>query len=277
MVGGYPYPENRPAKRRHRSVVLFICHQIHEIRTTRPNWRRHFAEAVVCAWVERKREASVMAVSAARVSGIDVSHFQNEIDWEQVSRVGIVFAFIKATEGTSYSDPLFAANWRSAKAEGVLRGAYHFFRPQLDPQRQARFFLDTLKDDPGELPPVVDLEVLADVPPEEVIAGACEWMVLVSAALDLKPMLYTGSAFWRRALNNSTALTDYPLWIAHYTSARNPIVPSAWPQWTFWQFSQQGKVAGICGDVDLDVFNGTLDDLHALCSRRSQPKTVAAV
>lgn len=218
-----------------------------------------------------------MAVSAARVSGIDVSHFQDQIDWQQVRSVGVIFAFIKATEGTSHSDPQFAGNWHRAKAARVLRGAYHYFHPQVDPQRQARFFLDKLNGDPGELPPVLDLEVLTGASPGQVIAGAGRWMELVAAELDRSPVLYTGSAFWRRTLNNSTALSDYPLWIAHYTSASNPVVPAAWPAWTFWQFSQQGRVAGISGDVDLDVFNGTVDDLQALCGPRLKTSEVTAV
>src|SRR4051812_33196617 len=203
-----------------------------------------------------------MAASAsARMSGIDVSHFQQEIDWQQVRRAGIAFAFIKASEGINVVDPMFDHNWHGAKAAQILRGAYHFFRPQLDAEAQAHLFLERIQNDAGELPPVLDVEVLTNVAPDLVIRSAQRWMEIVNSALGHKAILYTGSAFWRTTLKNSTELSDYPLWIAHYTSGPNPLVPSAWPKWTFWQFSQQGKVAGITGNVDLDVFNGTAAEL----------------
>lgn len=208
------------------------------------------------------------ASSAARMSGIDVSHFQQEIDWQQVRRAGVAFAFIKATEGTSMFDAHFNQNWRHAKMAHVLRGAYHFFRPQIDAEAQAHFFLDKIASDPGDLPPVLDVEVLTNTAPERVIVGAHEWLETVKTRLACNPILYTGSAFWRNTLKNSPDFSEYPLWIAHYTSGPNPLVPSAWPRWTFWQFSQQGKLAGITGNVDLDIFNGTAAELEALCINR---------
>src|SRR4051812_27920302 len=146
-----------------------------------------------------------MAVSAAaRMSGIDVSHFQQEIDWQQVRRMGVSFAFIKATEGLSVFDPLFLQNWRKAETASILRGAYHFLRPQLDAESQARFFLDKLKGDPGDLPPVLDVETItAGTSPEQVLAGARTWLETVKKALRCQPILYTGSAFWRKTLKDS--------------------------------------------------------------------------
>ena len=218
------------------------------------------------------------ASAAARMSGIDVSHFQKVIDWKQVRRGGIAFAFIKATEGSTLADFLFTRNWSEAKTAGVLRGAYHFFRPQISPLAQAQFLLRRLKDDPGELPPVLDVEVLSDdTSPNQVTDSARQWMKTVETELGKKPILYTGSAFWRNTLKNSTAFADHPLWVAHYTSGPNPLVPTAWPKWTFWQFSQQGKLAGIDGNVDLDVFNGTAADLENFCGIASTPLRAAAV
>jgi len=207
-----------------------------------------------------------MAV-AARMSGIDVSHFQQEIDWLQVKRVGISFAFIKASEGANISDPMFKQNWRNARLARILRGAYHFFRPQLEPRGQAEFFLERIHGDLGELPPVLDVEVLTNSSPEQVIGGARQWLEAVRAATGILPILYTGSAFWRNTLRNCSEFSAYPLWIAHYTSGPAPLLPAAWPRWTFWQFTQQGKVAGIDGNVDLDVFNGAAVDLEAFCLR----------
>lgn len=207
-----------------------------------------------------------MATSAAaRMSGIDVSHFQQDIDWLQVRRVGVAFAFIKATEGVDVFDARFNQNWHNARTAQVLRGAYHFFRPQLDAETQARYFLAKIEDDPGDLPPVLDIEVLANTAPERMIVGAGKWLETVKMSIGCKPIVYTASAFWRNTLKNSPTFSEYPLWIAHYTTGPNPLLPSAWPRWTFWQFSQQGKVAGITGNVDLDIFNGTAAELEAFC------------
>ena len=211
------------------------------------------------------------------MSGIDVSHFQQDIDWKQVRRVGVAFAFIKASEGSAVADPMFARNWSNSKAARILRGAYHFFRPQVDPLAQAQFFLRRLKSDPGELPPVLDVEVLTGpTVPEQALADARKWMDAVTAEVGRKAILYTGSAFWRNTLKNSTAFADHPLWVAHYTSGPNPVVPTAWPKWTFWQFSQQGKVAGVTGNVDLDIFNGSATDLENFCGTASPSLRVAA-
>jgi lysozyme len=218
------------------------------------------------------------ASAAARMSGIDVSHYQQTIDWEQVYRVGVSFAFIKATEGSSVFDKLFHQNWRNAKKAGILRGAYHFFLPQLDAVSQADYFLEKLGSDRGELPPVLDVELLTSSSPAQIISGARKWLETVKSSLGCKPILYTGSAFWRNTLKNSAAFSEYPLWIAHYTSGPNPLLPAAWSNWTFWQFSQQGKVAGIPGNVDLDVFNGSAVDLENFCvSRKPSSKTRVAV
>jgi lysozyme len=200
------------------------------------------------------------------MSGIDVSHYQNKVDWKNVQKAGIVFAFIKASEGATSADPLFDRHWNSARQNKILRGAYHFFRPQSDPLAQAELFLDAICDDPGELPPTLDLEALGNVSPDRAISNARRWMNIVEEQLNRKPILYTGSAFFRISLANCNAFADNPLWIAHYTSRSRPLLPSAWSNWTFWQFSQNGRVPGINGNVDLNAFNGSLPELETLCS-----------
>lgn len=189
------------------------------------------------------------------MNGIDVSHHQGEIDWAEVRDSGVGFAFIKATEGLSCTDPLFARNWQAARHVGLRRGAYHFFRPKLDPERQARHFVEVLGNDAGELPPVLDLEVLDGISPQEVIARTQQYLNLLTKSLAITPILYTGASFWRDTLKNSTAFAGHPLWIAHYTDSVSPMVPKAWNTWTFWQYSQEGHVPGIAGKVDLNRFN----------------------
>jgi lysozyme len=189
------------------------------------------------------------------MNGIDVSHHQGHIDWITVRRSGISFAFVKATEGLTSTDPLFAANWQAARQVGVARGAYHFFRPQLDPEQQAKHFLEVLGNDLGELPPVLDVEVLDGLTPEDVISRTKKCVNVITTSLGSLPILYTGTSFWRDTLKNPPAFADHPLWIAHYTAGLSPTVPKAWTNWTFWQHSQTGHVPGINGPVDLNRSN----------------------
>ncbi|HUN90239.1 MAG TPA: GH25 family lysozyme [Terriglobales bacterium] len=202
------------------------------------------------------------------VRGIDVSHYQGVIDWEQVANAGVEFAFIKATDGVTV-DSIFAANWKAAKMAGLRRGAYHFFRAAQDVERQAKRFIAQVNDDWGELPAVLDFEVLGEVSIAEAVQGVAWWMKLVEAASGKIPVLYTGPAFWQTQAKDSDAFCRHGLWIAHYTAAAQPSLPSAWKQWTFWQHSEQGSVPGVKGPVDLDRFYGNAMELEALGQRIS--------
>ncbi|MGH7484441.1 MAG: glycoside hydrolase family 25 protein, partial [bacterium] len=130
----------------------------------------------------------------ACVRGIDVSHYQGAIDWNQVAQTGMAFAFIKATEGTADVDPQFQANWSGANAAGLLRGAYHFYQPGADPHQQAVSFLSVVEPGPGDLPPALDVETSGD--PNEIIAGIQVWLATVEQATGTAPILYTNPSFW---------------------------------------------------------------------------------
>lgn len=202
------------------------------------------------------------------LDGIDVSAYQADIDWQKVG-VTKRFAFIKATEHLSYVDPKFIRNWEeSAKVADFYRGAYHFYRPRASASLQANHFIDTLIKagvSSKDLPPVIDAEVWDDAPPLAVYEGICQWCDLVSSKLECKPIVYTSPSFWSRIdgiekLTTSHLFAD--LWIAHW-GVRLPSVPRHWDNWSFWQTSEKGTVDGIAGNVDLDVFNGSLDELLA--------------
>jgi lysozyme len=192
----------------------------------------------------------------AGVQGIDVSHYQRAIDWGLVAKAGLAFAFIKATEGTSDVDPQFQANWSGANAAGLLRGAYHFYQPGADPHQQAAAFLSVVRPGPGDLPPALDVETTGDT--REIIAGIQVWLAAVEQASGKAPILYTNPSFWARL--GASGFGRFPLWIANYGVA-SPTVPEGWPTWTFWQFSESGSVSGIEGPVDLDLYQGTFQDL----------------
>ena len=209
--------------------------------------------------------------------GIDVSHYQGRIDWMKAVGAGVKFAFIKATDGVAGVDAMFTANWNAAKAAGVRRGAYHFFRAGKDAEQQAKLFTSKLNGDWGELPPVLDFEVLSSISAEQAMNGALRWMELVEQANGQKPILYTGPSFWRSQVKDSEAFSTYPLWIAHYTAAACAALPTAWKRWTFWQHSEQGSVPGVMGPVDLDRFCGNTMELEALGQRISRKSATAGL
>ena len=193
--------------------------------------------------------------------GIDVSYYQETIDWPRVRRAGIRFAFIRLSDGAAQRDVRFATNWAEAKRAGVVRGAYLFFRPDQSVAAQADLMIAAMRGrDPGDLPPVIDIEVDAGLPASIVAARAAAWIDRVRDALGIEPIVYTGSDLWRNG--GGDALAGQPLWVAHYTQGC-PTLPSPWRRWTFWQHTDRGAVPGIDGPVDLDLFAGTLGELHA--------------
>ncbi len=204
-----------------------------------------------------------------------------------VRATGQQFAFVKASEGERYVDPTFKSNWAGAKAAGLLRGAYHFFRSNADPGRQADSFINALKalGDPGELPPAIDLETNDGQPNAKVIARAKAWMDRVQTAFNKRPIIYSGQYFLQDHFSEPGGgppvwTKDYPLWVAqfplNYTPGMQPGLPSGWAKWSFWQYSDKGHINGIVDKVDLDVFNGSLQDLYQFAGvtlPEDRPKT----
>jgi len=202
------------------------------------------------------------------VSGIDVSHFQRVIDWAAVAASEIRFCFIKATESAGNVDAKFATNWQGAGTAGLLRGAYHFFNPAAPAAAQADLFIRTVgRLEPGDLPPALDLEApaaWANIAPGGRAALAIQWLETVESRLGATPIVYLSPAFATEILTNAPALARFPVWLAHYTAATAPTVVKPWNSWTFWQYTGDGKTPGVKVPVDLDRFNGSLDDLKAL-------------
>ena len=197
------------------------------------------------------------------IHGIDLSHYQGDIRWYQLAEVRkgpfpVQFMFIKATEGGDLEDNMFSLNFDSAKVYGFARGAYHFFNPKTDPNKQADFFINKVKLDSTDLPPVLDIEQKCD---DEVALrrNIKIWLNRVEEHYHKKPIIYASYRYKMRYLNDPV-LNDYPYWIAHY------YVDSVQyqGQWKFWQHTDDGTLPGIKEKVDLDVFNGTIDELRDL-------------
>lgn len=198
------------------------------------------------------------------VHGIDISHYQEDVDWERlrnatIKTAPIRFVFIKATEGTSLIDENFNHNFYQAKENGFVRGAYHFFIPGADPVKQANFFLKQVNLEPGDFPPVLDVEKKGNLTKEELQKAVKIWLDIVEEKYKVKPILYTGYKFKMSYLGDSL-FCDYPYWIAHYYVEKLEYKG----KWSFWQHTDLGKVGGINGPVDCNIFNGTLSDMMKL-------------
>jgi lysozyme len=193
--------------------------------------------------------------------GIDVSHFQGDIDWTRVKAAGVQFAFIKATDGLTGIDPKLSANMTGAANAGIPFGLYHFYRPgtSRDGERQAFHFLSSVLPRP-KLPSVLDLE-LAPI----ILSDVEDWLTAVAAATGVQPIVYGSPSFLTEHCKDWAGTGTYPLWVAEYTTRRAPST-GPWKNWDFWQFSNTGSVDGISGPVDLDWFNGDLDALQSLIS-----------
>lgn len=193
--------------------------------------------------------------------GIDVSYYQETIDWQRVRRAGIRFAFIRLSDGAAQRDSRFATNWTEAKRAGLVRGAYQFFRPDQSVDAQADLMIAAMAGrEPTDLPPVIDVEVDAGLDASTVAERAQAWIDRVRDRLGVEPIVYTGGDLWRNG--GADRLGPQPLWIAHYTQGC-PNLPQPWTRWTFWQHTDRGAVPGIEGPVDLDLFAGSLGELHA--------------
>jgi len=212
------------------------------------------------------------------VPGVDVSYWNASVDWSEVSAAGMKFVFVKASEGESYVDPTFRKNWEGTKTAGMLRGAYHFFRSNADPGRQADCFINALKatGDMGDLPPAIDLESNDGQPNQRVISRAKAWMDRVQSAVNKRPIIYSSQYFLQDHFSEPGGgppawVKDYPLWVAQYpkryTPGMQPGLPRGWTQWRFWQYSDKGRVNGVIDKVDLDLFNGSLEELYQFAGK----------
>lgn len=205
-------------------------------------------------------EALTVCAGANTVKGIDVSYYQGTIDWPKVKASGRAFAIARVSDGATFDDPKFAQNWSGMKSAGILRGVYQFFRPAQDPVKQADLLVDAIEKlgrEPTDLPPVMDVETADGQTATTVRANMKKWLDRVEARIGRKPIIYT-AAFMSGTIG--TGWTAYPLWVANY-GVTCPQMPSDWTKWKFWQSSSTGSVPGIAGGVDLDQWNGTLQEL----------------
>lgn len=214
------------------------------------------------------------------VLGIDVSYYQGTIDWDAVKNTTVKFAIARKSDGT-FLDTQFDNNWKGIKAAGLIRGVYQYFRPEGDPVVQANIVIDAVgKLGPGDLPAMLDVEEESPISTATYVARIKTWMDLVEAGTGKLPMIYTGKYIWQSDVASS-AFNDSAFVHAGYPNACYPATGNAtlncWmnscpniadqlDSWEFWQYTSKGKVAGIAGQVDMDIFNGDMADLQLLAN-----------
>ena len=202
-----------------------------------------------------------------KIHGIDVSSYQGNIYWPAVAQmqdqdVNIKFAFIKATEGLKDVDKQYKRNWQKAKEANITRGAYHYFLATKSGRLQAQNFIKTVQLQPGDLPPVLDVEELYGVRPDSMRSRVNAWLNAVENAYNIRPVIYTSAAFYKNFLGHD--FDEYPLWVAHYFVKEQPGVDEGW---YFWQHNATGKVNGIKTRVDFNVFSGDTTLFNSLLIR----------
>jgi len=203
--------------------------------------------------------------SGARLEGIDVSKWQGAINWSQVAASGKRFAIIRASAGSLTTDEWYSANRSGAKANGIPMGAYHYANPDSaanDALNEANFFLSRATPARGELIPALDVEVTNGLSVPAMQAWVSTWLQRVTSVLGVRPMIYTSPNFWANALADTRQFADAGyriVWVAHWGVTEPRVPASNWGGngWTFWQYTSQGSVPGISGNVDLDRYNGS--------------------
>ncbi len=207
------------------------------------------------------RNFQVLENHKGKVIGLDVSEFQGNIDWTLVKTIEedypLEFVFIRATAGNDRVDRKFNENWLGAKENKIIRGAYHYYRPNENSLEQAELFIKTVKLKKGDLPPVLDIEKL---PKEQSLKnmklGLNRWLIAIEKHYKVKPIIYTSEKYYDDFLKDE--FSDYLFWIANYNFYREKIGDD----WLFWQFTEKANVPGIKGNVDVNIYNGDLEQLR---------------
>lgn len=207
------------------------------------------------------RNIQVLENHKGKVIGIDVSEFQGIIDWDEIEileeKYPVNFVFIRATAGNNRIDRQFKHNWEGAKENKIMRGAYHYYRPNENSIEQANLFIRTVKLKKGDLPPVLDIEKLPkNQPLDSLKRGLKRWLNKIEAHYQVRPIIYTGERYYSDFLKEEFG--EYLFWIANYNFYREKIEDD----WLFWQFTEKASLPGINHRVDVNIYNGDLEQLQ---------------
>ncbi len=230
------------------------------------------------------------------VQGLDVSGHQPSVDWNQQWNMGARFAYVKATEGTYYTNPSYSSQYQGSRNVGMIRGAYHFAIPNRSSgAEQARYFVRNgggWSADGSTLPPVLDFEfnpyegrtidgiyygnTCYDMSAAQLGAWVRDFGNTVRSLTGRLPAIYTNTSWWNQCLGNPTGFGDYPLWVAAYpgapTNNAGAVPTGSWNTYSIWQYSSTGPLAG-----DSNVWNGDLAGLKAFASNSNNVAAAAPI
>lgn len=259
-------PAKKPApKKKGFSFGKYIVFPIFLIATLMVLWHYRYAlyyfarqkmqKRYEVSLTDEMRIFDVLSRHNQHLYGIDISHYQGVIDWEESLKIQdsfpVSFVFVRATAGKTLQDRKFKRNWDELKDRGIIRGAYHYYRPNENSIQQAINFINTVRLQKGDLPPVLDIE---NVPSTQSIdslkLGLRRWLTRVENHYKVKPIIYSGEDFYNRFLY--TDFEEYTIWIANY----NFFVERIEPDWHFWQFTDKAAIPGCKEPVDVNIFNG---------------------
>jgi lysozyme len=243
------------------------------------------AVAVVAAVTATSAGAASAAVIGPDVSSNNHGHGVG-LNWRVIHGVGRAsFVFIKATEGGGYRNPSFSSDFAAAGRYSLIRGAYQFARPggtnnaQIvsNATAEAVQFGHTIGtlNGPGNLPPVLDLETAGGLSPSQLSLWTRVWLERMTKLTGRTSVVYTNVSFWRASMGNTANFATYPLWLASYGVSR-PAMVGGWKSYTFWQYTETGRMAGSGANVDLSVFNGSLAQLTAMTVTAAAAAAAAA-
>lgn len=211
----------------------------------------------------QKRINKIIDLHPNKIYGIDVSEYQGKIKWVDLKMIDsthqVDFVLVRATAGKNRVDKKFIKNFEAVKNKNIIRGAYHYYRPNENSIKQAQLFINTVKLSSGDLPPVLDIE---NIPKRQSMdslkVGLKRWLNAVEKHFKVKPIIYTGENYYYSFLKND--FEDYHFWIANYSK----IIPELDDNWRFWQFTESAKIDGINHAVDVNIFNGNKSQLKKL-------------
>lgn len=215
---------------------------------------------------ETARIQKILTDNLDKTYGFDISHYQNreDIKWDSLSignkTIPLEFVVMRATMGNRNADRHFSNFWEQAKKYELIRGAYHFYRADEDPVKQANNFLENVKLENGDLPPILDIEKIPrKKSKEKLVEDLKVWCKIVEETYGKKPIIYTYYHYYKDYLKGE--FDGYPLWLANYNDVPTP---SPDDDFDFWQFTENGIVHGINTKVDLDLYNGSLWSLKSM-------------
>jgi lysozyme len=268
------YPRRRPNKRNNQGMttlkrciwaafgLLFLGSVIYHYRTAFAYYLGFKSDKLSKTDVfSEARNLRVLEKHEGKTVGIDVSEYQGKISWSYVDTIEnqypLHFVFIRATAGNDAVDRRFKRNWEGAKKNKMIRGAYHYYRPNENSLEQAELFIKTVRLQKGDLPPVLDIEKLPkNQSMTNLKKGLRRWLQAIESHYKVKPIIYTGEKYYDDFLKEE--FSDYLFWIANYNFYREEIQDD----WLFWQFTERAAVPGIEGNVDVNIYNGDLQQLQ---------------